>query len=165
MSIIICEGPDGAGKTTLAKESFKHYEYIHNGVFETPDKAYLAYANQISRLEPSSNVFIDRMHISERIYGTIYHGVYMSDAQYYQLDNLLNDLSAVVVLCIPPYEIALRNWASRLDEELLADEDTFKQVYQRYESMIYSSRYARLLTSLPIVIYNYKDPIDLNEMF
>jgi len=164
MAIIICEGPDGSGKTTLAK-NFSHYEYIHNGAFETSDKAFNAYVNQIDKLTPQSNVFVDRMHISERIYGTIYHGFNMDDSKYYHVDNLLNQLGAIVLLCIPPYEVALSNWKSRLHEEMLSDEDIFKQIYQRYEAMVYSSRFARLLTAMPIVIYNYKDPIDLTEMF
>lgn len=164
MPVILCEGPDGAGKSTLARQCFSDYEYIHNGVFPTPIDAYNAYVEQISRMTPESKVFIDRQHISERIYGMVYHGVNMDDDQYYHIDSMLADIGAVVVLCLPKYETALGNWSSRLEDELINDVDAFHRIYQQYEAMMFSSRFSRWLTKLPVILYDYENPIDLKEV-
>jgi len=106
--IIILDGPDGVGKTTLANELVKshHFEYVHLSKPET-GKAWDEHAAALLAAVQSSAgrpVVIDRHFMSEAIYGRIYRdgSEYPHTARH--VDRLLHRFGALRVICAPPVE-------------------------------------------------------------
>lgn len=161
--IYLLEGPDASGKTTLANDEFlkRGFSMIHNGVFPSPEKAYLAYLMQTGRMTKESSVVIDRMHLSERIYGQIYHGEWMPDKMYWEIDKALERLDATLILCLTDFQKTISAWFDRRDNELVQNTNEFELIYRQYESIIYSPNAMAKYTKLPVVWYDYNNPINL----
>src|SRR5688500_988429 len=73
---VIIEGPDGAGKTTLAEHLVKHhgYRYHHEGKPEHVDML-VRYAEVFLEQTASGQpVVFDRLHLGELVYGNILRG-------------------------------------------------------------------------------------------
>lgn len=164
--IILLEGPDASGKTTLVRQEFipRGFQYIHNGVFPSPSHAYEAYINQLKFLTPNDNVIIDRMHISERIYGRIYHGECMNDDSYWHVDSMLEKLNAIALICITNFHETLRIWASRQKDELIKDPKIFERIYDEYWQCILSNERTKAYTNLITYSYDYMNPFCIEDL-
>lgn len=98
--IIVLEGADCTGKTTLAKmihENSPGSVYLHNG---PNDNSVFHYMDQLTR---GSGVgapltIIDRMWLSELIYGSIVRNSVTSDIL--KVVKFFNCLSAVMIMCV-----------------------------------------------------------------
>lgn len=100
--IVIVEGPDGAGKTTLARAICQAtgawYRHAGGAPFRHPLVEYSAPIEE-ARLEERSLV-LDRWHLGEMIYGPLYRGkAGMSSLQFAALEQYLGERGAIVVLC------------------------------------------------------------------
>jgi thymidylate kinase len=153
--IALLEGCDATGKTTLANSPvFSGYWKYHHGAYPSPKDAYNAYRNLLrSILEFKAqgsipNVVIDRMHISERVYGERYHGRWMTDSQYWHIDEMFCDVGGIVIHCHLPWENVVENWKAKLREEMIQDENLLKKIYTAYQDL-------HGLTEAPIYPYNY----------
>jgi len=137
--IIVLEGPDGSGKTTLAQEFVKRYgfEYVHLGVPSTSEDLFETYVTVlINARDSKKNVVIDRLHMGEATYGKIYRGQDRLGTQGVKLlTRILNGYGASVVACLPPYEVCLANWKSRHATEYVADEVPFEAIYSEYRKL------------------------------
>lgn len=100
--IIILEGGDCSGKTTLARRLIDRYgaRYIHNGVHRDVWKRHVAAFRYARRLAEDYLVVIDRLWLSEQIYGQIFRGGPAYDMGAWWLDKTLQDLGALTVLCV-----------------------------------------------------------------
>lgn len=103
--VVVLEGPDGAGKTTLAEELCKRYDgfYVHRtwrkgmDVWDHHTEALqIAHARAHQQL-----VVIDRLWPSEAIYGQIYRGESDYKHNSRAMDRVLNRMAALYVLCVP----------------------------------------------------------------
>lgn len=146
-SLIILEGPDGAGKTTLARaltESLSPVNRVaHGPPKEDPMREYLP------ALLMGGTVIADRFHLGERVYGGIVRGDdRLGNEGQYLLESIIASSvqSAVVVLCRPPLETCLENWRSRLGDEYVKREDWMTEVWHAY---------GRVQTRLPTYRYDY----------
>lgn len=142
--IVILEGPDGSGKTTLARflEKEHGFRYIHTGPPET-DKVLDAYGRTLYDAHKSGDlVVIDRLHVGERIYGPI-----LRDQDKLGLrgeiliQRLISAYGAQLIFCLPPFFTALANWKARHGEELVAHENTYTAIYNKYLSTMNSVFY------------------------
>ena len=105
--IIILEGPDGTGKTTLAQRLVRSHDavYIHHGYHGTADWGvrHLASLRGAARLAATGRlVVIDRLWMSGDVYGTIYRD--RSDVgrrRSRMLHRIALTHAAVTVLCMP----------------------------------------------------------------
>lgn len=103
--VLVLEGPDGAGKTTLAEALVERYDahYVHRtwhkgiDVWDHHLEA-LIIANERSH---EQLVIIDRLHLSEQIYGRIYRGVAQQTHNVRCFDRVLLKLAAINVMCVP----------------------------------------------------------------
>lgn len=104
--IIILEGADASGKTTLAKTIIasnggeKHCSYYHSGI--EPDLWSLAKNFIIAAVAESNHklVILDRSWISECCYGPIFRNECQFPTAARSLDRLLLKHAAVTVLCV-----------------------------------------------------------------
>lgn len=141
MRLIILEGPDGAGKTTLARELEQlGYRYVHHGV--PPAEAldgdlfrwFLKplYAAKV-RADANQPTVFDRLHLSDRTYGPVMRGsATLTELQERLLERFLHARGGQVVLCLPPWRVVLNNWLKNQDNEYVDNPDKLFQVYKGY---------------------------------
>lgn len=133
--IIILEGCDGSGKTTLAKHLVEKYglEYRHEGP-PPPDVHPLQYYGAILDAARGKNVVFDRFALGERVYGPVLRGgTRLGKPEWRVFERLMRAVGAVQIICVVPYEVAHQNWSSGRPE-LFHDEEKFKQTYDMFEA-------------------------------
>lgn len=131
---VIIEGPDGAGKTTLAKQLQKKYklEYHHEGPPPAEPSALQHYAGLLLRTE-APTVF-DRLHLGELVYGPLLrNGSRLKPTDIVLMDRLLNARGITTILCLPPWDVCLAN--TKTKEELIQNEDTLLNAYKAWDEV------------------------------
>lgn len=132
--IIILEGPDCSGKTTLANElmsKYKNHVYIHNAVSDDIEHLHTTAISCAMALSLDFVVIIDRLHLSEQIYGTIFRQRVAYDVELF--DNKLNSLSNVYkVLCLTDKKSTLEKHKERKDKEMF---DNISKVWDAYSKI------------------------------
>ena len=136
--IIVC-GSDGSGKTKLCNHLIEKYRfnYYHCGV--QPDIK--QYHSDVLNLvfddikQYKNNWIIDRLHLSEEVYGNIFR----NGPQYDWKDlnrkiiekSKLENIRYNLILCIPPKDLVLKTHSSRNADgnEMF---DTVEPVYDAY---------------------------------
>lgn len=133
--IIICEGCDASGKSTLINQLMEKHPnncYIHNAV--TNNIADLHYNTINAALVASQNhwVFIDRLHLSENIYGTIFRNgpSYNVEAFDQMITKEIPTLKKI--LCVVDKETSLAKHAERKDKEMF---DNISKVWDMYNDV------------------------------
>lgn len=95
--VVLIEGPDGTGKSTLAKVFTDRYgfNYIHLGPQADIEETY---KKLIGTLKASKNdTVIDRAILSNEVYSEIYGGTVLSDKKYAEMIHLVDR----VIMCLP----------------------------------------------------------------
>ncbi len=142
--MIILEGPDSSGKTTLA-QSFerKGYKYHHMGPprHDCLRESYIAYATHLN------NTVFDRSHLGEQVYGPLFR---LEDSLgpigQQLLDAYCETRRAVVILCLPPFTVARDIWQGRTQEGKEMFNHSFEAQYERF---------VQLHTHLPKLKYDW----------
>jgi len=148
---ILIEGPDGAGKSSLARAIFGavqanrgQYSYIHNGLYPDSETAFAAYYSQqrevleihaLARALGKEHIQVqDRGAISEYIYGMAMRGYSCKPA----LDEFMEEFAMCennyLVICLPPLSVCKANWSVRAKkkDEYIENENRFEQVHRLY---------------------------------
>lgn len=164
--MIIVEGPDGAGKSTLIDQL--GYERVSlkalyggkgegaQGNWAGSDEAPVAYAKQI--LSAPSNIAFDRFHMSEQVYGPMLRGASgISDQEVHLLRRLLLARGVTTILCLPPLERTVVNVSQEGRERPDYQTPAFlMEAYHRW-----SEEYDK--TFADVVRYSYvSDPYPVN---
>lgn len=166
--LTIFEGPDGSGKTTLAKAyaELTGARYVHfgplprvmNGLMRTYVEAMLP---AVLGYQP---VVLDRSWLSEYPYGIAFREGRDRVGQVYMrmLERLAFRCGGVVVLCLPPQNIVIENYKRRKREEYLTSVKQLQCVYNIYDSLIEDTLGEEPVNphyqnSLPLVQYSYPD--------
>lgn len=100
--IILLEGADGTGKTTLAKAieaRCKNSVYLHNGLYPNMWNSHLECVKEAVKLSREHVVIIDRLWISEQIYGTVFRGGPAYNLGARCLDRVLQRFNCLTVVC------------------------------------------------------------------
>jgi len=163
--ILILEGPDGAGKTTLAetlRHRFQDKSMVHivkHGPYTGVEPEHLCriyFRSMSPALTFDDVVIMDRSWLSEPIYGEVYrNGANRIDVERKRmLERVALSRGAVVIHCQPDFETCVEAFEKRIGEEYLDDISQLEAVYNEYESI-------GLTTSLPTIHYDYtQDSID-----
>ncbi len=132
MNPIILEGPDCAGKTTLAKEIEKcGYRIIHNGPPSSED-LFKVYSDQINTAAQTPTVF-NRLHIGETVYGPILRGKSLiSQVQFEELNNKIERMDGIIVICLPSWRNIIDCWSARTGQEHIKDYGQLRESYRDF---------------------------------
>ena len=127
---VVIEGPDGAGKTTLAADLAERYhlDTVHTRAAPTVVDPLHYYMRRF--LNHPDTVF-DRMALSECVYGPLLRGTNRLTADGYDIFvNLLQRWHVPTILCLPPWETCQEN--SPHGDELINDDALFRRTYDRW---------------------------------
>lgn len=134
--IIILEGPDGAGKTTLGQHMAKQLNgtYLHLS-YRWPDHMFeyhtaaIRYAIRKSHKHP---VIIDRWWPSEALYAAEYRGGSKWEHMGRMMDRVARKHSAIYVYCLPDDLVEYEKRFNKLKEEREEMYDSVVGVAKRY---------------------------------
>lgn len=132
--IIILEGPDCSGKTTLADKLIKKYKnavYIHNAVSDDILSLHTRAWLNAFNLSENFVVIIDRLHLSEEIYGNLFRHRISYDTDTF--DKKISGIKNVYkVLCLTDKETTLKLHAERKGSEMF---DNISKVWDAYSKV------------------------------
>ena len=142
---IIIEGPDRAGKTTLAaamgemlaEDGKVRVTLFHNGVHADPFSEYLDQL-LVAIKNPDRNHIWDRFWPSNLVYSPIAGGKMLTAEQTTLIRNMSMHINCFVVLCLPPWEEVKARWEANLANEYIKEEDKMHEVYNFYSSGSFS---------------------------
>lgn len=146
--IILLEGPDCSGKTTLAKKLCDYWkaQYFHSSYIKGLDVMHYhrLVINQALYYAQNGPVVIDRLYPSEMIYGlqvrnNIYNSSVKADDQpwltidYLEHHNRLEAVNAIHIYCIPgSITNALKRYTNNIDEDHPYDLNQWEKIYMLY---------------------------------
>jgi thymidylate kinase len=160
--VYIVEGPDGAGKTTLARQMALDLDarYVH---FSSMPRVTFGLARMyVEAMLPAllgyQDVVMDRCWLSEVPYGRVFRGGAnrLDPADVRMLERLAMKCGAGVVLCMPTRKLCVANFMSRKATEMLDDEMQLSKVYDIYRDEV--------TTELPMLMYNYEEPPPIDNI-
>lgn len=136
--VVLLEGPDGAGKTTLAEHLCKKYDghYVHRTWHKGMDVwSHHSEALEIAN-ERSANqlVVIDRLWPSEAIYGRVFRKESDYKHNSRAMDRVLLRFATINVLCVPPVEYVVDVHARKAREglEMYSSVEQVAKLYDRW---------------------------------
>ena len=117
--IIVLDGPDACGKTTLAKVIQERceqlgiqYKYIH-AEYRFKDKMFQyheAIVRRAIKFSQEGIVIIDRLYWSEYVYGKVFRGGSKWPLQWRYFDRLLSKHCAMNVICVGNDPLQVLEW-------------------------------------------------------
>ena len=135
-SVIILEGPDGGGKTTLARwlRDQRGYQIVKTNAPSPKENVFKSYTDSLlAAVESGQPTVLDRHYLGEGIYGPLLRG---EDRLGRQGRDLLERLIAAcgvrLVICSPPWAELVKGWAGK--DDLLKRQAQLRQVRQAYLS-------------------------------
>ena len=156
--IIILEGPDGAGKSTLAKALYNVLSLeddttiVHHGPYrgvEGDELAKMYFGSMLPAISYNKHVILDRSWYSEPIYADVYRKTEsrISVAARRMLERCALSKGAVVIYCRPPSEKCHEAFGQR--DEYLDSNAQLKEVIDKYE------QWTTEFDAIPCIEYDY----------
>lgn len=127
--VLIIDGPDSCGKTTLANKLIEKYggTYIHL-TYRFKDKMPLyhtAMLRKALRLAKNQLVIIDRLHISEHIYAKVFRGGSKWPWMLSAFNGFCKEHNIPIIICIP----------ETIERGVIWFEQTKKERFEMYNDM------------------------------
>lgn len=143
--MIVVEGPDGAGKTTLVRKLQEEFG-LTEGARGTSNRKLLytvtvpdtmrALADAVyGRREYPTQVW-DRLYYSELVYADIVgRPIEFTDAQQSHVQSIVGALHCPVILCLPPLNTVIANVLATKDDQMSGVVENTRTIYHRYEQL------------------------------
>ena len=150
--ILIIEGPDGSGKTTLANKLSEQtgWPVIHRVQPKTDADKQQMLAEYIRIIKNGKNAILDRGWYSEMAYGPIMRDAsVISYPQMYELERLLAKKGALIIYCTDSPEILWQR-ATRRGEDYITNYETFVAICEAFDEIM------EVPHIIPVVRYGYK---------
>ena len=136
--MIILEGVDCSGKSTLAEKLSAKYDAPITHYSKHEEENMLKHA-LLSK--PGTGEIVDRFHLSEIPYTMYYrHGVPQYDSVI-KIDLALRETKCLQIVCTPPWTVVKEHWENRKEDELIQSIDALHGIYMWYrdKSQAFSS--------------------------
>lgn len=139
--VVILEGPDGAGKTTLARrlKAELGFNVRHEGVPPVGvDKLDYYVKIMLRALRERRPVVFDRFHLGETVYGPVMRNVDgLSYTGRILFDRLAASHGIVLRICLPSFTTCLKNWREKLKagNDYVRSRARFEDVYWRFKAL------------------------------
>lgn len=163
MSIIILEGCDAVGKSSIAEDLARitGFEIIKGSSFEISQLGEDGMFKYMMDLLDKKNIIIDRFFWSNYVYGKLYDYPTMSIGQFARLANKA-EANALTVYITANKEVIKRRMQKRGDDMIKADEvdsilskyeeaisnsATFQKMMLRFDNTIVSNKHIALVIS------------------
>ena len=151
--IIIIEGPDGAGKTTLANKIQQQtgYMLLHRSQPKTEEEKAKMMDEYLQVIKSGKHCSLDRCWYSEMVYGPVMRDAsVISYPQMYALEQQLAKHGGLVIHCTGPMQDLWKRCMSR-GEDYIVDKGVFTEIYDRYDELMNGVPHI-----VPVVTYEYK---------
>ena len=156
MSHVIIEGPDGAGKTSLARFICHRHTMAYHHEGPPPDGSALHHYAGLLMNTTKPTVF-DRLHLGELVYGPLLRGdSKLAPADVDLLNEVILNRCITVVACLPPWETCFAN--NRDKDEFIKDEVTLHAAYDAWSVLL---RNPRFQVNLRLYDYTASPPFKL----
>ena len=136
--MIVVEGPDGGGKTTLCNQLQRDFdlsiERPQRGgeapVVPVRNRVYRALSRSVKGHQEAR--IYDRLYFSELVYGKVLrkHVEFSAFEQIFVTD-VLRALKPVIVFCLPDFDNAQKNLVA--NPQLWGVEENYRKIYHEYE--------------------------------
>lgn len=130
--VVVLEGPDGGGKTTLANylRDTHDYDIVKTGPPSTDD-ATTEYLDVLYTAIHGQPTVLDRCHLGEAIYGPLLRGADRMGADGLSvIERVIARHGVRLIICAPPWQTLVEGWRSK--EDLVKDEATLRTIYDKY---------------------------------
>lgn len=151
--IIILEGPDGSGKTTLANKLAQQtgYTLLHRSQPKTEEDKKRMMDEYMQVIKSGKSCIFDRCWYSEMVYGPVMRDAsVISYPQMFELERRLLKNGAIIIHCTGPLTTLWRRCQTR-GEDYIVDKKTFDQIYYGYYDLLHTVPHL-----VPVVTYEYQ---------
>ena len=146
--IIIIEGPDGSGKTTLANQLSKQtgYKIIHRTQPKTEEEKAIMMDEYLQTIRAGKNMIFDRCWYSEMVYGPVMRDTsVISYPQMYDLERRLIKAGALIIYCTGAKSTLWARCQER-GEDYIVDRATFDSICDGFDALFASPHLIQIMT-------------------
>ena len=132
--IIVLEGADHTGKSTLAAELVKlGFRYTHFGPPKPGENLFERYTRALDQVKRGEDVVFDRLHLGELVYGPVMRGKsQLTLPQARLINRYLFAKGGVLVMCTAPPAEIIAGWKSRQKDEYVDGQEKIEAVIKGY---------------------------------
>jgi len=134
--IIIIEGSDASGKTTLAQRLANEYNgIIIHQTYRFKNKIPIFHAailRKALKLSKKQLVILDRLHISEYIYGKVFRNEKRWPWMLNQFNRFCQKMNIPIILCIPESIEQGKKWFEKTKQERFEMFEDMSEILKEY---------------------------------
>ena len=152
--IIIIEGPDGSGKTTLAEQISTQtgYPIEHRSKPETEEDRAKMQEDYINLVMSNRNVILDRCWYSEIVYGRVMRDQsYISYDDMYAFEELLANNGGGIIIHCTGATSTLWDRCKKRGEDYITSKSDFTEICSLYDALMSEPHI------IPVVQYEYSN--------